>query len=129
LSERTATHTIRLALDIADPALADRLAALLAGVAGLRLVGPGEAADAAVVTRAVAAASTEADNALTARELEVRLARWPGQGQGPVHGHRADFPLIAIVAMNDAGRSARNSFTLARTAAPTARRAATAAGR
>jgi hypothetical protein len=35
-----------LALDIADPALADRLAALLAGVVGLRLVGPGEAADA-----------------------------------------------------------------------------------
>ena len=71
MSERAAAHPIRLALDIADPALADRLAALLAGVAGLRLVGPGEAADATVVTRAVAAASAEADNALTARELEV----------------------------------------------------------
>ena len=71
MSERAAAHTIRLALDIADPALADRLAALLAGVAGLRLVGPGEAADATVVTRAVAAASAEADNALTHRELEV----------------------------------------------------------
>jgi hypothetical protein len=46
LSERAAAHPIRLALDIADPALADRLAALLAGVVGLRLVGPGEAADA-----------------------------------------------------------------------------------
>jgi DNA-binding CsgD family transcriptional regulator len=60
-----------LALDIADPALADRLAALLAGIVGLRLVAPGEAADAAVVSRAVAAASTEAENALTPRELEV----------------------------------------------------------
>jgi len=71
LSERAEAHQIRLALDIADPALADRLAVLLADVVGLILVGPDEAADAAVVTRAVAATSAEADNALTPRELEV----------------------------------------------------------
>ena len=71
MSERAAAHTIRLALDIADPALADRLATLLAGVAGLSLVGPGEAADAAIVVPAAAAASGETDNALTPRELEV----------------------------------------------------------
>jgi len=71
LSERTAPDPIRLALDIADPALADRLATLLAGVAGLSLVGPGEAADVAVVIPAAAAASAEADNVLTPRELEV----------------------------------------------------------
>ncbi len=71
MSERAVPDPIRLALDIADPALADRLATLLAGVAGLSLVGPGEAADAAVVVPAAAAASAEADNALTPRELEV----------------------------------------------------------
>ena len=71
MSERAAPDPIRLALSIADPALADRLAALLAGVMGLKLVGPGEAADAAVVAVAAAATSTEADNVLTPRELEV----------------------------------------------------------
>jgi hypothetical protein len=49
LSEDAAPGPIRLALGIEDPALADRLAALLAGVPGLRLVGATEAADAAVV--------------------------------------------------------------------------------
>lgn len=71
MSERGAAHPIRLALDIADPALANRLGALLAGVVGLSLVGPGEAADATVVTRVATAVSPEADNALTPRELEV----------------------------------------------------------
>jgi DNA-binding CsgD family transcriptional regulator len=71
LSERIAPDAIRLALNIADPALADRLAALLAGVMGLKLVEPGEAADAAVVVVAAAATTTEANNVLTSRELEV----------------------------------------------------------
>src|SRR5262249_40287060 len=57
---------VRLALSIVDPALADRLAALLAGVAGLTLVGPGETADAAIVIPT----TVEADAALTPRELE-----------------------------------------------------------
>jgi DNA-binding CsgD family transcriptional regulator len=77
LSEHAASGPLRLALDVADPALADRLAALLAGVPGLRLVGAGEAADAAVVlppgrsprTRVVPQADVEVP--LTPRELEV----------------------------------------------------------
>ncbi len=60
---------IRLALDIADPALADRLAAALADVPGVQLVGPGVAADAAIV--AAATAPSEVDVPLTPRELEV----------------------------------------------------------
>ncbi len=40
---------ITVALRVADPARTDRLAALLAGVPGLRLVGPGETADVEVV--------------------------------------------------------------------------------
>jgi DNA-binding CsgD family transcriptional regulator len=57
---------IRLAIEVAEPALAERLTALLANVPGLRLVGAGEAADVALVTPA---ASAEAD--LTPRELQV----------------------------------------------------------
>ena len=71
MSEDAASSPIRLALVIEDPALADRLAALLAGVPGLRLVGGTEAADAAVVPSTDVSASADADVPLTPRELEV----------------------------------------------------------
>ena len=77
MSEDAASSPIRLALRVADPALADRLAALLAGVPGLRLVGAGEAADAAVVLPAGrspggdVAPQADAEAPLTPRELEV----------------------------------------------------------
>jgi DNA-binding CsgD family transcriptional regulator len=45
------SSAIILAIEIDDLALADRLASLLAGVAGLRLAAPGEAASIAVVAR------------------------------------------------------------------------------
>jgi DNA-binding CsgD family transcriptional regulator len=60
-----------LALVIEDPALADRLAALLAGVPGLRLVGANEAADAVVVPSTAVSPSADGDVPLTPRELEV----------------------------------------------------------
>ncbi|SCB40017.1 regulatory protein, luxR family [Bradyrhizobium shewense] len=63
------TPEIVLALEIDDPALADRLAALLGSVAGLRLAGPGEAAAATVVARDPRI--MPADIALTQRELDV----------------------------------------------------------
>ncbi|WGD54048.1 helix-turn-helix transcriptional regulator [Bradyrhizobium sp. CB1650] len=63
------TPEIVLALAIDDPALADRLAAILGGVAGLRLAGPGEQASATVVAR-TARGMTD-DFALTQRELDV----------------------------------------------------------
>ena len=77
MSEHAASGPLRLALDIADPALADQLAALLAGVPGLRLVGAGEVADAAVVLpsgrspQADVAPQADAEVPLTPRELEV----------------------------------------------------------
>ena len=71
MSEDAAPGPIRLALVIEDPALADRLAALLAGVPGLRLVGATEAADAAVVPSTAASPSADGDVPLTPRELEV----------------------------------------------------------
>lgn len=58
-----------LSLEIDDPALADRLAALLGNVAGLRLAAPGERAAATVVARDPRARPE--DIALTQRELDV----------------------------------------------------------
>jgi DNA-binding CsgD family transcriptional regulator len=70
-----ASDSIRLALDIADPALADRLAAHLADVPGVRLVGHGEAADAVVVLppgrSPQAEPPADVEVSLTPREVEV----------------------------------------------------------
>lgn len=63
------TAEIVLSLEIDDPALADRLAALLGNVAGLRLAAPGEQAAATVVARDPR--SMPDDIALTQRELDV----------------------------------------------------------
>jgi DNA-binding CsgD family transcriptional regulator len=63
------TGEIVLSLEIDDPALAVRLAALLGNVPGLRLAAPGEPAAAAVVARDPR--SMPADIALTQRELDV----------------------------------------------------------
>ena len=60
---------IELALEIDDPALADRLAVLLGNIAGLRLAAPGEAATATVMARDPR--SMPDDIALTQRELDV----------------------------------------------------------
>ncbi|MGY3452628.1 response regulator transcription factor [Bradyrhizobium sp. USDA 4353] len=70
---------ISIAIAVEDSELADRLAALLGGVAGLRLVAPGESADVALVAPGSTDAS-ENDNhssqtsdafQLTARERDV----------------------------------------------------------
>ena len=71
MNEQDAPEPIRLRLDIADAALADRLSSLLAGVPGLRLVGPGEATDAALVLPANAVALLDGEIQLSPRELEV----------------------------------------------------------
>jgi DNA-binding CsgD family transcriptional regulator len=56
-----------VAIEIGEPELADRLAALLADVPGLRLAAPGEPADATLVAEGESAP----DVALTPRELDV----------------------------------------------------------
>ena len=71
MSENTAPNPIRLALDLADAALADRLATTLADVPGLQLVGETEAADAVVVLPTNASLVADGDISLTPRELEV----------------------------------------------------------
>ena len=59
-----------MALSVLDPALADRIAALLTDVAGLRLAAPGEIADVAIVT-AEPLETAGLDMPLTPREQEV----------------------------------------------------------
>ncbi len=68
MSENT-TSDIVLALEIDDPALAERLATLLGSVAGLRVAAPGEAANATIVARDPRVMPE--DIALTQRELDV----------------------------------------------------------
>lgn len=70
MSEETAPDQIRLALDIANTTLADRLAALLASVPGLRLVGSGETPD-VIVLGHDAPPQVNGEVPLTPRELEV----------------------------------------------------------
>ncbi|KWV52859.1 helix-turn-helix transcriptional regulator [Bradyrhizobium macuxiense] len=65
------TPEIVISLEIDDPVLADRLATLLGGVAGLRLAAPGEVAAAAVVSRDHDKAASADDFELTPRELDV----------------------------------------------------------
>ncbi len=60
---------IVVAIEIGEGALADRLAALLADVPGLRLAAPGEPADVSLV--AARDRPQEPDVALTPRELDV----------------------------------------------------------
>ena len=71
MSGNVPSNPIRVALNIADTELADRLAALLADVPGLTLVGPGETADATVVQSRTRLPAADIDVILTPRELEV----------------------------------------------------------
>ena len=70
MSEHDAPDPLRVRLEIPRGALADRFAALLAGVPGLRLVGPEEAADVALVLPTTAVA-LDGEIPLSTRELEV----------------------------------------------------------
>jgi DNA-binding CsgD family transcriptional regulator len=66
-----AARAIVVAIALDDPELADRLAALLGGVAGLRLAAPGETADVAVVAPERSDSRAPSGFQLTARELDV----------------------------------------------------------
>jgi DNA-binding CsgD family transcriptional regulator len=60
-----------IAIEIDDPVLADRLASLLGGVAGLALAPAGQAADVAIVARDPQSDVEPFDRELTQRELDV----------------------------------------------------------
>jgi DNA-binding CsgD family transcriptional regulator len=62
---------IRVAIEVADPVLADRITSALAEVAGFELVGAEDGADVLVVGAGEALDAADRNVALTARELEV----------------------------------------------------------
>ena len=62
---------IVVAIEIGDPALADRMASLLGGVAGLRLAAPGETAEVTVMSRNRQSRAELRGFDLTPRELDV----------------------------------------------------------
>jgi DNA-binding CsgD family transcriptional regulator len=66
-----AASPILVAIEIGDPELADRLAALLGSVSGLRLAGPDQAADIAIVARGQHRAAEPSETDLTPRERDV----------------------------------------------------------
>lgn len=70
MTETSGRARLRLAIDVADPALAGRIASALGEVDGLDLVTADDEPDALIVA-AGPVARAEADIALTARELEV----------------------------------------------------------
>jgi DNA-binding CsgD family transcriptional regulator len=72
VSEEVAPVVV-IAIEISDPALADRLASLLGSVTGIRLARPGEAAAVALVSREAHAVLGSEDIELTPRERDVLL--------------------------------------------------------
>jgi DNA-binding CsgD family transcriptional regulator len=68
-----APRAIVIELTLDDPELADRLAALLADVPGLRLAAPGEHGDVALVGPDTTAGQAEPYSPLTPREVEVLM--------------------------------------------------------
>jgi DNA-binding CsgD family transcriptional regulator len=65
------TEPVRLALEISDPALADRLVDALADLPGVRLVRPGEVSDAVLVAPLGEGSQAVTEDLLTPREIEV----------------------------------------------------------
>lgn len=71
MREQASKGRLRLAIDVSDPALADRIASALNEVESVELVSAEDEPDALVVGAPGAANQVGSDIALTARELEV----------------------------------------------------------
>ena len=71
MTHEGAVELIVLAIQVDDPAMADRLTALLSDVPGLRLARVNERADVTIVSSHTAEKPAEPDAALTPREIQV----------------------------------------------------------
>ena len=112
MKEPIAREPLRLAVDVADPALADRIAAALAGAEGVELVDAGEA-DATIVAgdrpaRETETPEAESSLALTPRELEVLALLAEGASNKAVarrlgiSTHTAKFHVASLIEKLDA---------------------------
>ena len=103
-----ASPVIVVAIEVGDPVLADRLASLLGGVAGLRLVTSGEAATVALVSRQAQAPVELADIDLTPRERDVLVLMAEGASnkaiarQLGISVHTAKFHVGSLLDKLDA---------------------------
>lgn len=108
MSKSAEAGPIRLTLNIEDKALANRLAALLANVPGLQLVGSSESADVTLVVSNVVSAPGDDDVVLTARELEVLTLLAEGMSNKAIARrlgisvHTAKFHVGALIDKLDA---------------------------
>lgn len=99
---------IVVAIEIGDPALAARLAALLGNVPGLRLALSGEAAGVAIVARDTQGVTPPLDAELTPRELDVLALMAEGASnktiarQLGISVHTAKFHVGSILDKLDA---------------------------
>ena len=100
--------TLVLAVEVDDPALADRLIALLGEAKGFRLAAPGEAAALAVVSRPRRERSTADEFALTPRERDVLVLMAEGASnkqiakQLKISVHTAKFHVASVLEKLDA---------------------------
>ena len=107
MSEEVAPVVV-VAIEISDPALADRLASLLGGVTGIRLAAPGEAAAVALVSREAQAALEPDDIELTPREHDVLVLMAEGASnkaiarQLGISVHTAKFHVGSLLDKLDA---------------------------
>ena len=107
MSEEVAPVVV-IAIEISDPALADRLASLLGGVTGIRLATPGEAATVALVSREGQLPVEPADIELTPRERDVLVLMAEGASnkaiarQLGISVHTAKFHVGSLLDKLDA---------------------------
>ena len=107
-TSQDALPAISIAIEIDDPALADRLASLLGNIAGLSLAAPGAAADVVIARRDTPAPTEPGDIELTPRELDVLALMAEGASnkaiarQLGISVHTAKFHVGSILDKLDA---------------------------
>ncbi|MFG3592782.1 response regulator transcription factor [Bradyrhizobium sp. RDI18] len=105
---KEASQVIVVAIEIADPVLADRLASLLGVVSGLRLAAPGEAATVALISHDAPTAVDVSDIDLTPRERDVLVLMAEGASnkaiarQLGISVHTAKFHVASLLDKLDA---------------------------
>lgn len=113
MREEHSIEPIRIAIAVGDPALADRLAELLAGVEGIELVASSDTADATIAARDETARRDASEReaselALTPREQEVLALLAEGASNKEIarrlgiSAHTAKFHVGSLMGKLDA---------------------------